>query len=44
MRPSCQNLSHALEMSKKTPFKSVVGFLLKAVSSGKLGYLRQIWT
>ena len=31
MRPSCQTLLNALEMSRKTPLTSVVGFFSKAV-------------
>ena len=31
MRPSCQTLSNALEMSRKTPLTSTVGLLAKAV-------------
>ena len=31
MKPSCQTLSNALEMSRKTPFTSAVGLLSKAV-------------
>ena len=30
-RPSCQTLSNALEMSRKTPLTSTVGLLSKAV-------------
>ena len=31
MKPSCQTLSKALEMSRKTPLTSAVGLLSKAV-------------
>ena len=31
MKPSCQTLSNALEMSRKTPLTSAVGLLSKAV-------------
>ena len=31
MRPSCQTLSNALEMSRKAPLTSTVGLLSKAV-------------
>ena len=31
MRPSCQTLSNAWEMSRKTPLTSTVGLLSKAV-------------